>query len=78
MDNTAELISDYQVDEILLACRKFKRKRKIKADCLTPEYRQKMKRMAAKELTQWISTGVPENCMTHWSELSSSLPETFE
>lgn len=55
MDNIAELISDYQVDEILLASRKLKRKRKIKADCLTPEYRQKMKRMAAKELAQWIS-----------------------
>lgn len=78
MDNIAELISDYQVDEILLASRKFKRKRKIKAECLTPEYRQKMKRMAAKELTQWISSGVPESCMTHLSSLSSSLPEIFE
>ncbi len=37
-----------------------------------------MKRMAAKELTQWISSGVPESCMTHLSSLSSSLPETFE
>jgi hypothetical protein len=52
MENIAELITDYQVNEILLANRKLKRKRKIKADCLTPECRQKMKRMAAKELTQ--------------------------
>jgi hypothetical protein len=77
MENIAELITDYQVNEILLASRKLKRKRKIKADCLTPECRQKMKRMAAKELTQYISTGVSESGMTHLSELSSPLPGTF-
>ena len=69
MDNKAELISDYQVASINSPSKNFRRKRKIKADCLTPEYRQRMKRMAAKDLTQWISTGVPESC-AHWSELS--------
>lgn len=77
MDNIAELISDNQVDEILLVCRKLKRKRKMKVNCLTPEYRQKIKRMATKELEQWISFGVPESYMTRLVEVSSTLPEKF-
>lgn len=77
MDNRFELVSDEQVDEILLVCGKLKRKRKVKVNCLTPEYRQKMKRIAVKELHQSMSNGVSESFMTHLKELSSTLPELY-
>lgn len=56
-----------------LVCRRLKRKRKSKVNCLTLEYGPKIRRIAIKEL-HW---GVPNSYMTHFLDLSSTLPELF-
>lgn len=53
------------------------RKGKRKMEHLTPEYQQKLKKLAMTELLQWISSGVLDNYMIQLVSLSSRLPQLF-
>lgn len=76
MEDIAAKLGDQKVDEILLVCGKQQRKRKRKLNHLTPEYHNRLKTAAMKELI-WMATGVPEKYMTHLVSLSSVLPQMF-
>lgn len=76
MEDIAAKLGDQKVDEILLVCGKQQRKRKRKLNHLTPEYHNRLKTAAMKELI-WMATGVPEKYMTHLVSLSSGLPQMF-
>lgn len=77
MENVSEQLGEKEVDEILVVCGKQQRKRKRKMEHLTPEYQQKLKKLAVTELLQWITSGVPDNYMIHLVSLSSRLPQLF-
>lgn len=77
MENVSEQLGEKEVDEILVVCGKQQRKRKRKMEHLTPEYQQKLKKLAMTELLQWITSGVPDNYMIHLVSLSSRLPQLF-